>query len=86
MKIVSTNGDYKGFAHAKELYFEDCTLVGQFAYMGLKASFKNCQFIQESANAYNLQTYTADEYVLIIVHSRLQASSCIHIEKNNVFI
>lgn len=63
MKIVSTNGDYKGFAHAKELYFEDCTLVGQFAYMGLKASFKNCQFIQESANAYNLQTYTADEYV-----------------------
>lgn len=63
MKIVSTNGAYKGFAHAKELYFEDCTLVGQFAYMGLKASFKNCQFIQESANAYNLQTYTADEYV-----------------------
>ena len=63
MKIVSTNGDYKGFAHAKDLYFEDCTLVGQFAYMGLKASFKNCQFIQESANAYNLQTYTADEYV-----------------------
>ena len=39
MKIVSTNGAYKGFAHAKELYFE------------------------ESANAYNLQTYTADEYV-----------------------
>lgn len=63
MKIVSTNGAYKGFAHAKELYFEDCTLVGQFAYMGLKASFKNCQFIQESVNAYNLQTYTADEYV-----------------------
>ena len=63
MKIVSTNGAYKGFAHAKELYFEDCTLVGQFAYMGLKASFKNCQFIQESANAYNLQTYTADEDV-----------------------
>lgn len=63
MKIVSTNGDYKGFAHAKDLYFEDCTLVGQFAYMGTKASFKNCQFIQESANDYNLQTYTADEYV-----------------------
>lgn len=63
MKIVSTNGAYKGFAHAKDLYFEDCTLVGQFAYMGTKASFKNCQFIQESANDYNLQTYTADEYV-----------------------
>lgn len=63
MKVVSTNGDYKGFAHAKELYFEDCTLVGQFAYMGTKAIFKNCLFIQESANNYNLQTYTADEYV-----------------------
>ena len=63
MKVVSTNGDYKGFAHAKELYFEDCTLVGQFAYMGTKAIFKNCLFIQESADNYNLQTYTADEYV-----------------------
>ena len=63
MKVVSTNGNYKGFAHAKELYFEDCTLVGQFAYMGTKAIFKNCLFIQESADNYNLQTYTADEYV-----------------------
>ena len=63
IKVVSTNGDYKGFAHAKELYFEDCTLVGQFAYMGTKAIFKNCLFIQESADNYNLQTYTADEYV-----------------------
>lgn len=63
MKVVSTNGDYKGFAHAKELYFENCTLVGQFAYMGTKAIFKNCLFIQESADNYNLQTYTADEYV-----------------------
>ena len=63
MKIVSTNGDYKGFAHAKELHFEDCTLVGQFAYTGAKATFKNCTFVQESKDHYNLQTYTADEYI-----------------------
>ena len=63
MKIVSTNGDYKGFAHAKELHFEECTLVGQFAYTGTTTTFKNCTFVQESADHYNLQTYTADKYI-----------------------
>ena len=62
IKLTSLPGSYKGFAHTTDMYFENCVLEEEFAYMGQnKATFKNCTFIAKTK--YNLQTYTAKEYV-----------------------
>ena len=54
-----TNGNYIGLQHADTLVYDNCTINGMvFLYAG-NETFNSCTFKQESADAYNVWTYGA---------------------------
>lgn len=53
------NDNYKGLQHAGEMTYNDVTIKGQPFLYGTSETFNNCEFIQESADAYNVWTYGA---------------------------
>ena len=57
------NYNYCGTTHSAEETYDNCTVNGQiFLYAGATA-FNNCVFNQNSANAYNVWTYTSAKTV-----------------------
>lgn len=54
------NVDYTGLQHSGDLVYNNCTFDGQVFLYGASETFNNCTFNQNSANAYNVWTYTAD--------------------------
>lgn len=54
------NVNYIGLQHSGDLVYNNCTFNGQVFLYGASETFNNCTFNQNSADAYNVWTYTAD--------------------------
>ena len=54
-----TNGNYIGLQHADTLVYDNCTINGVVFLYAVNETFNNCTFNQESADAYNVWTYGA---------------------------
>ena len=54
-----TNGNYIGLQHADTLVYNNCTINGVVFLYAVNETFNNCTFNQESADAYNVWTYGA---------------------------
>lgn len=54
-----TNGNYIGLQHADTLVYDNCTINGMVFLYAVNETFNSCTFNQESADAYNVWTYGA---------------------------
>ena len=54
-----TNGNYIGLQHADTLVYNNCTINGVVFLYAVNETFNSCTFNQESADAYNVWTYGA---------------------------
>ena len=54
-----TNGNYIGLQHTDTLVYNNCTINGMVFLYAVNETFNNCTFNQESADAYNVWTYGA---------------------------
>ena len=54
------NMNYTGLQHSGNLVYNNCTFDGQVFLYGQSETFNNCVFNQNSADAYNVWTYSAD--------------------------
>ena len=54
-----TNGNYIGLQHADTLVYDNCTINGVVFLYAVNETFNGCTFNQESADAYNVWTYGA---------------------------
>ncbi len=54
-----TNDNYKGFQHSDVMTYNNVKIVGQPFLYGNVETFNNCEFVQESSDAYNVWTYSA---------------------------
>ena len=53
------NTNYTGFQHSDVMTYNNVKIVGQPFLYGNVETFNNCEFVQESADAYNVWTYGA---------------------------
>lgn len=61
MTINLGNADHNGFIRAKNLYFENCKIIGRGSYWGVgKVVFKNCEFT--AIGDYCLWLYSGSSY------------------------
>lgn len=62
MTVNVGQGNYKGIVRAKDLHFENCTIVGRPSYMGTgKVTFKDCVF-ESNAGDYNMWIYSGMDF------------------------
>lgn len=54
-----TNGNYIGLQHADTLVYDNCTINGVVFLYAVNETFNSCKFYQDSADAYNVWTYGA---------------------------
>ena len=54
-----TNGNYIGLQHADTLVYNNCTINGVVFLYAVNETFNSCKFYQDSADAYNVWTYGA---------------------------
>ena len=54
-----TNGNYIGLQHADTLAYNNCTIKGMVFLYAVNETFNGCTFNQDSAGAYNVWTYGA---------------------------
>lgn len=54
-----TNGNYIGLQHTDTLVYNNCTINGMVFLYAVNETFNGCTFNQESADAYNVWTYGA---------------------------
>lgn len=54
-----TNGNYIGLQHTDTLVYNNCTINGMVFLYAVNETFNDCTFNQESADAYNVWTYGA---------------------------
>ena len=54
------NVNYTGLQHSGNLKYNNCIFNGQVFLYGASETFNNCTFNQNSADAYNVWTYSAD--------------------------
>ena len=57
----ANDSHYKGLQYAGTMVYNNCTFNGQVFLYGTSETFNQCTFNQESANAYNVWTYSAKE-------------------------
>lgn len=55
------NVNYTGLQHTGNLTYNNCTFNGQVFLYGTSETFNNCTFNQNSADAYNVWTYSANK-------------------------
>ena len=55
------NVNYTGLQHSGNLVYNNCTINGQVFLYGTSETFNECTFNQNSADAYNVWTYSAKE-------------------------
>ena len=55
------NANYVGLQHSGNLVYNNCTINGQVFLYGQSETFNKCTFNQNSASAYNVWTYGAQE-------------------------
>lgn len=54
-----TNGNYIGLQHTDTLVYDNCTINGVVFLYAVNETFNSCKFYQDSADAYNVWTYGA---------------------------
>ena len=54
-----TNGNYIGLQHTDTLVYNNCTINGMVFLYAVNETFNSCKFYQDSADAYNVWTYGA---------------------------
>ena len=54
-----TNGNYIGLQHTDTLVYNNCTINGMVFLYAVNETFNGCKFYQDSADAYNVWTYGA---------------------------
>lgn len=54
-----TNGNYIGLQHTDTLVYNNCTINGVVFLYAVNETFNSCKFYQDSADAYNVWTYGA---------------------------
>ncbi len=54
-----TNGNYIGLQHTDTLVYNNCTINGMVFLYAVNETFNGCKFYQDSAGAYNVWTYGA---------------------------